>query len=308
MTSAGFANDGFRIGWDSTTIRAFKKCPRYYQLTMLEGWRPKHTSAALHFGTFMHRGMEVFDKAIVAGKTKDEALRDALRNVLILSEGLLPNTDDKRSREALARAIVWYPEAYDTAQIKTLTVLNSAGEAKAAVELSFRIVLPFKTDSGHSLFLCGHIDRLGEFVGTEFVLDRKSTASGIGPDYFTKFQNDAQMIGYYIAAKLIFSKKIQGVIIDAAYLLADGVEFSRGTCIFSDDVAKEYLDDLQTFLVFAEACHKMKYYPMNRSSCALYGGCEFLPICTKPPSSRNLFLDANYSKNEPWDPTKSREE
>lgn len=73
--SAG--NSRLQRAWDATSLRALMFCPRYYQLSIIEGWRG--SSVDLEFGILYHGALDVFDKARLAGKSKAEATLLAVR-------------------------------------------------------------------------------------------------------------------------------------------------------------------------------------------------------------------------------------
>lgn len=65
-----------QTAWDSTSLGALMFCPRYYQMTILEGWREPSTD--LDFGIFFATGTEIFHKARLCGATRDEAQYEAV--------------------------------------------------------------------------------------------------------------------------------------------------------------------------------------------------------------------------------------
>lgn len=73
-----------QIAWDSVSLGALKACPRYYQLTILEGWRGKTQSHHLRYGQLYHRALEVYDHKIAEGMEHESAVRFCLRD---LAEG-----------------------------------------------------------------------------------------------------------------------------------------------------------------------------------------------------------------------------
>lgn len=51
-----------QYAWDSTSLGALKRCPRLYQLSIIEGWRAKNTSFHLEFGIFYTEALELYEK------------------------------------------------------------------------------------------------------------------------------------------------------------------------------------------------------------------------------------------------------
>lgn len=79
MTESPFslAHPKLQIAWDSTSLRALMFCPRYYELTILEGWRG--STVDLEFGQLVHGSLEAFDRARLNGLGVAAATQAALR-------------------------------------------------------------------------------------------------------------------------------------------------------------------------------------------------------------------------------------
>lgn len=74
-----------QLAWDATSLRALQFCPRFYQLSILEGWRSD--TIDLDFGVMAHSAMDKYDRARVEGRSHDEAQLAALEYVLMTSGG-----------------------------------------------------------------------------------------------------------------------------------------------------------------------------------------------------------------------------
>lgn len=74
-------NPKLQLAWDSTSLKALQACPRMYQLSIIKGWR-KPGSVDLDFGGFFASSCEVFNKARVEGKSRDEAQLLAVKHVI----------------------------------------------------------------------------------------------------------------------------------------------------------------------------------------------------------------------------------
>lgn len=72
-----------QLSWDATSLYALSFCPRFYQLSILEGWRAD--TIDLDFGIMAHKAMEVYDKARYYGMSHDIAQMEALREVMLTS-------------------------------------------------------------------------------------------------------------------------------------------------------------------------------------------------------------------------------
>lgn len=81
MFSAG--NPRLQKVWDSTSLSAIASCPRFYEYTILEGWAGD--SVDLEFGILVHSSLDVYSRARLAGKTKDEAQLEAVTYAMTAS-------------------------------------------------------------------------------------------------------------------------------------------------------------------------------------------------------------------------------
>lgn len=71
--------------WDSTAMRAFQECPRKYELSIVNGWRPNGSSVHLDFGSYYHECVELFDRERALGADKEAATLSAIDKALHLT-------------------------------------------------------------------------------------------------------------------------------------------------------------------------------------------------------------------------------
>lgn len=303
-----------QLGWDSTSLSAAKRCPRYYQLSIIEGWRPKHASEHLTFGTLLHSALEFLDKRRVATATHvlgDKDLIDALRFVMNAAGKRDPDgtwhpwvsTHDSKDLESLIRTVVWYFDQYSEDAFHNFTLANG----QAAVELSFRFDLfPNSSFNGEKLLYCGHLDKLGTYGGSKKILDRKTTGSALSPYFYAQFSPNVQMPGYTLAGKVCFDEDLSGIVIDAMQIGAAFTRFGRHEVTYTPGQLEEWLEGTQdTVLLFLNKYAAQGKWPMNETACGMYGGCPFQGICSLDPSQRARFL-ANDFVVQAWDPLTPR--
>lgn len=288
-----------QIAWDSTSLGLLKTCPRKYYYKMVERWNTKEQSLHLDFGIFYHSALEEFDKAKAQGATHDEATRTSIRKAMEISKDF--TGDNIKNRFTLVRSIVWYLEHFREDPAETIILANG----KPAVELSFRMDLPFNTPDGEPYLLCGHLDKAVRWQGAVYILDRKTTKGQVGSYYFDKFSPENQMSLYSLAGKVVLERDASGIIIDAVQLAVGFARFARGIVHRTKGQLDEWLADTETWIRLAEHFAKTKSWPMNDKSCDMYGGCEFREVCSKDASIRETFLQADFIKRE-WNPLQSR--
>lgn len=317
--------------WDNSSITLLKECPRKYQLAIIEGWVPQKTAPPLVFGGLLHRYLEAYDRLRVAGTSHyeallevvEKALRETVRRVtaVMLPDGVLrevaPGTadahetvifwegDNNRTRKTLVRSIIWYTEQFAVQDpLQTLKLANGA----AALEISFRFLLPLQSPDGDSFIYCGHIDKICEFAGEIFVQERKHTTTTLGDWYFIKYSIDGQTSGYLTAGKVLIDRPIAGIIVDACQVAVSFTRIHRHMVPRTEAQLEEWLSNTQEWIALAMGYSQRygsKPWPMNESSCHKFSGCQFRPVCSRDPGVRQMLLEQNFRKQR-WNPLEIR--
>lgn len=306
-----------QLFWDSVSTGALKKCPRYYQLAIVEGWSAKTKKVDLEFGIYLHAARERYYHARASAQTHEQALDAALNYALTATWDERTQRpwqgDNYKNRFTLAQCVVDYCDKWEHDPL--LTCIQHDG--RPAVEVSFRFPLNFgptnarvydaQTDEGgeseEQFWLCGHLDRVVEFQERLWISDLKSTRHTIDPHYFAQFSPDNQMSIYTLAGQFVLRSKIAGIIIDACQVLATmPPRFGRALIERTEAQLSEFVRGLYVLLRQAEYYARHNFWPMNERACF---GCEFRGICSRSPSVRDAWLRADFTKRI-WDPTQVR--
>lgn len=308
-----FREDGFQFAWDSTSLGTFIACPRKYQYSMLEGWTAELRSVHLEFGGHYAKALERFHKLRARDISYEDSVREVLRQLLFdtweypkdengmtITEGGAPADwlHNTKTRDTLVRSVIWYLDQFKDDPMETVILANG----EAAVEYSFSFDL---TDG---FVYCGHIDRLVHYGEDKdiYVQDQKTSGSTVTAKYFEGYSPDIQMTGYTLAGSIIFSLPVKGVVIDAAQIAVGFTRFERGFVQRHHTQLEEFREEALHYIREAEACHSSGYYPMRRTSCGNYGGCEFRKVCSMQPRLRRQMLEGNFKKRVRWDPLARR--
>ena len=302
-----------QFAWDSTSLGAFKTCPRYYQYTVINGYVTRAENIHFIFGIGFHAALELYDRLRAEGADHNSALRSAARWTMCEytwnSERQRPwsSDDPNKNRETLTRAVVWYLDQFQDDPLETIILDNG----KPAVELSFRFEPGLVSLTGDDYVLCGHLDRAvnWEEGGGIYIVDRKTTKQTLGKytqEFFAKYQPDNQMSLYYFAGGFIFEQGIRGIIIDAGQTAATFTRFQRGFTKRTPAQLNEWFTDLGHWLKLAEHYAEQNYWPMNDKSCNNFGGCPFREVCSANPSIRDTLLNGSFHRRV-WDPLQTRE-
>lgn len=287
----------YQFAWNSSALGALKTCARYYQYRYIIGWQPRGSGLHIRFGSLYHAALEQYDRLCLSGANSDDALATVVHDLLHatwdnrLDDGTggapWDTGDTKKNRETLVRSVIWYVEHYNPDPAKTLVLTDGT----PALELEFKVELPFDTITGEPYLYTGHIDRMVEYGEDKFVTDRKTTGSTISSYYFDKFNPDNQMSGYIFAARIMFDVPVAGVIIDAAQIAVGFTTFQRGITARSEGQLQEWLVDCQTYFEAANRYADAEYYPMNDKACHM---CEFRRVCQADPAMRDNFLRTDF--------------
>lgn len=301
------AQPGFQIAVDSTSLGAFKECPRKYYYSIIWGYQPAQLSVHLTFGLLMHEGRERYYQSRSQGLQHDEALDAAVEwglKVTWNKELKRPwvSGSPEKNRNTFLRSLIWYLDKYGDNDPLETVILRSG---KPAVELSFQFDSGFYSHEGERVTLCGHIDRLVRLNDEIYVSDLKTSKHQLDAGFFKKFSPDNQFSLYVLSGQIAFEKPTKGLILDALQVIVTDTRFQRGMIDRSASQLEEWLDDQQFWIGQMETAAQLQKWPQNDKSCGLYGGCQFREVCSKSPASRQQWLASDFRRRV-WDPTVKR--
>ena len=274
--------------WDTSSLSAFSSCPRYYNYQNLLGYKSKLYSSATGFGSAVHEGFEELDRGRFEGKSKDESIKNAIKLILLeFGEELLRTEDKARGLEATMRAIVWRAEEFweDTIKVATMP------DGDPALEQRFEV--PFSVTGER---LSGRIDKVVELNNELYVVDTKTTKTGLTSYYFANFTPNNQVYAYLWAAKHILKLPVVGFIVEAAQTGANFTRFERAVFKVNDEVIEEWYIDAMHKIDLSNMYARDNYYPADFTACANYGGCKFRDICNEAPSRRATVVEADFNR------------
>lgn len=309
-----------QLAIDSTSLGAFKECPRKYYYSIMLGYEPKAENVHFVFGLLMHGCAERYHHKKAAGQSHDDALD-------FVVDWLLKETwnkalkrpwdsgDSYKNRYTILRTVVGYLDKYGEHDALKTVILDNG---KPAVELSFSFPLGLTSQyTGEEFQACGHLDRLATLNDDPYIPDVKTSKSDLGPRFWQGFDPSNQFGMYLLAGQIVYKLPVKGLIIDAAQVQVGESRFDRK--LITKD--KYQLDEFYKSTVrwvkrMEEAAidadgltDPAEAYPMNETSCTKYNGCQFLVagICSRSPAARQHALDSHF-KRRVWDPLTRRGE
>ena len=297
-----------QIAWDSTSLGALKRCPRYYQYNIIMGYVTRAESVHLRFGSEYNNALVTYHKHKAAGADHETSMLAALRYALEHTWDQTlgrPWTSDEptKTRETLVRSVIWYLDKFAEDPMQTQVLANG----EAAVELPFRIHIELDSGlTGESYLLCGYLDRKVEFNGGAWITDWKTSKYALDEKYFARYSPDNQVSQYAFAGTMIGAEPIKGVVIDAVQLGVTFSRFQRSQIGRTQAQLEEWLQDSVQFIRQNEEYVKANYWPMNDTSCEKYGGCPYRSVCSTSPEIRPQLLKQLFHQRS-WDPLVVRE-
>ncbi len=317
-TSFSKVNPFLQLAVDSTSLKAFKNCPRYYYYSIILGFQPRHESVHLTFGLLMHQSLEHYHHARAQGKSHadslDFAIDFALKATWVKALKRPWQSDDTyKNRWTLLRTVVGYLDKYgENDSLETVILANG----KPAVELSFSFRSGFVSrTTKEDILFSGHLDRLATLNGDAYIPDTKTTKSELSARFWCSFNPSTQFGMYLLAGEIVYKLPVKGLIVDGAQVLVSESRFDRHLITKDKFQMEEFYSGTGKWLARMEDCadeansgaieDPSQAYEMNEESCSKYLGCDFQSICSRSPSSRQVFLEQGF-KRRVWDPLQRR--
>ena len=144
--------------------------------------------------------------------------------------------------------------------------------------------------------LSGRIDKVVELNNELYVVDTKTTKTGLTSYYFANFTPNNQVYAYLWAAKHILKLPVVGFIVEAAQTGANFTRFERAVFKVNDEVIEEWYIDAMHKVDLSNMYARDNYYPADFTACANYGGCKFRDICNEAPSRRATVVEADFNR------------
>jgi hypothetical protein len=303
---------GLQVAVDSTSLGAYKTCPKLYYYSIVLGYQPKKISVHLTFGTFVHSTSEIYQHAKAAGADHQEALLAAIRWLLVATwnkELKRPwqSEDTSKNRLTLLRSMVWYLDTFGEKDPLQTVIL---ADGKPAVELSFRFDSGYKyTSTEETVLFCGHLDRLAVLGDEYYIPDIKSTYYTIDASYFAKYTPDNQFSMYSLAGKVAFAMPVAGVILDAMQVQVQMTRFQRKLIPRTRAQLEEWTQDSYQVLREMEQSALSGHWRQNDKACHNQFGrpCDFREVCSRPAGARKQWLELAYNRRV-WNPLERRGE
>lgn len=309
-----------RVSINSSSLQLIQACGQKAGYSLDRGLVSSNNSPATLFGTAIHGALEVFYAAPRHERTLPTNYRE---NLDLMSRGqeLVQEKDfliyrATRKFLELARPLEALPETDKRSPINGAWILAEYFDTYIADPyhvyfdengpLVERLVeAPIYKDPQLEIILFGTIDVVleNEATGQILICDHKTT-SVAGQDFYNRLRPNHQYSTYVYLAQQALGLKTDNFLVNCIQVKAKP-KTSRGTAPhFPRQITKRSPEDLEEFkktLVYSVrqylAWKAEGFWPLGEvNACTLYGGCQYLNICSAPKSIRENIINAAYEE------------
>lgn len=294
--------------FDSSSIAAWRSCPRKFELEYLEHWKPGVESVHLVAGGAYAEGLEKARRAYYElGKSAEDSI--AMGSIALLQKygGFQCPPDSAKSAERTLGAMEYYFERYPLGEDKAVPLTLPGG--RRGIELNF--VEPIDLDdsdmrhpvSGDPLVYCGRLDMAVDYNGLRLGLDDKTT-SQLGASWPRQWDLRSQFTGYIWGAGRL-GVELQGFVVRGVSILKTKYDTLETITHRPDWQLERWHAQLKRDIRRMRQCWEEGYFDYNLDhACTEYGGCMFRDVCLmREPLP---LLEQRYTRRR-WDPISRRE-
>ena len=170
----------------NSAARAYRRCPREYQIGYVQGYRDVERAAPLLFGSLFHVALEAWWRTV--GTAPDSALDAALATI--------PADTDPYEAAKATELLRGYDARWGGEDLEVLSV---------EVEFSTAVVNPDTGATSRTWALGGAIDAIARRRGEVFIVEHKTTSEdiGTGSPYWRRLTLDTQVSTYFAGARAL---------------------------------------------------------------------------------------------------------
>ncbi len=271
-------------------------CPRKFQHYAIQKRQFSCAKAGLNFGTAVHvvLAQHYTDPTVI----NDDYLKQQLDAVTIAEE-------DYRNLGYLKELYAGYCKEYPAEPFTTLKDAN--GKTRTELAFAFPLGSVRYKDTLVPIVWTGLVDLPTIWPDdTVWNMDHK-TASVAGPSWWKEFECSAAQKGYIWALQQALNRPIDGYIINALMTRkltrsGKGIEFERQKYFIDQETIADWRTNTLALLAGAFNCYEREMFPMLGPCVSKYGACDYLGVCSMPPSTRNELLNCNLYEDVTWNP------
>lgn len=274
---------------DSTSVMAYKKCERFYFLTIVLGFRSKDKPVYFRFGSAVHK----FDEVLENTKDLKTALEAAA--ALFKKEGGDPSVEDKKyghltGARLLETCMLIYADWQKEKAQGRVEVL--------AVEQAFEVFL-----SDGVTRRGGKADKFIRWNGKLWGKDRKTTTRGL-MYYEQSVDPNDQFTGYILGLSKLSGEYVQGLVIDVVSnekntkAAQKHPELRQFTVQKTPQALERWEKDQINIAKKLQSDRENDEWPMRETGCYR---CIMRSVCTKGSEQAMMNQLTTHFIQKPWD-------
>ena len=295
--------------YDSSTIKPFSLCERQFHYQVLRNLRRKGRRASMDIGSWWSAVMSDFYEGMLAGTlTQQSALLSAARNWAALDMDALEEHDPRGFKSFGGR---------DGA----ITMIGRYHNRQADIDSKMWKIVSTEAGAGrrHEI-LVGENNKVVVYYVIKpdmLVVDQNrlcpvdhKTVDRISADLIKKYKPHDQIQGYIfgvgaIAKSIGWDLPVDRCIVNVCARTEpkdDAVRFTRVYPSYSLPEMQEWQARKVEQATRLRYCFENDVWLADDQACHIYSGCSYRLICAVPPGSRELVINADYVRVEPWVP------
>lgn len=304
---------------NASSLSIIQSCMRKAEYALHRDLRSELGSPATTFGSAIHKALETFYTApreqrilppnfrkememMVGGEIPHEnsfllyrATRDFIRMASPLSN--LP-ADDKRSIESGVWSLSHYFETY----IDDPYEVMQDSQGKYMTELTLQTILISRPEL--TIYIFGTIDViLKSLTNLQILVTDHKTSSMVGKDFYNRLKPNHQYTGYIYLVQQCLGLSTDKFMVNCIQVKPKP-KTARGTRPdFPRQITTRSPEDITEFKACVEFYVEQYLKSMDSGvwpqgspdSCSMYGGCQYLDICSSPHAIRQNIIDSRYN-------------
>lgn len=256
-------------------------------------------SVHLHAGAAYAKGMEVTRKLFYSGQADARtAIAEGLRALwLAYGDFECPETEAKTALR-MAGAFEFY---FANWPLESDYVKPHMVSGQPTVEFNFVLPIPevAHPETGEPILYCGRFDMLGNYNGTLFIEDDKTTKQ-LGPTWPNKWRLRSQFTGYCWGARQ-YGFPVAGAIIRGVSILKTKYDKAEAIVYRPQHMVDAWYDQLVRDLHRAIDMWRAGHFDASfADACDSYGGCNFSKVCES--NNPQSWLNGPDFTQRIWDP------
>lgn len=310
---------------NSSSLGIILSCPRKSYYTLHRGLKSRSEAPALLFGTAIHKALEVFyshpraertipvdfkqvsdlmafedweNKPLPSAHFLYQAIAAFVTAASLLKH--LPSTDKRSIPNG-----IWILQEYFKSYINDPYIV-ARDENGPITERTAECVL--HEDATLKVIIFGTIDVILQNESTGMVLpaDHK-TSSVVGADFFNRLKPNHQYTGYLLLAQKVLGLKTDEFLVNCLQVKprpltarGAGPHFTRQVTRRSEHDMAEFKDSVMEAVGNYLRWSASEKWPLGHvDACTMWGGCQFLEVCSAPSQLRENLVEAKFQTELP---------